>query len=170
MPASTRPPRKTAAPSDAPIIDADERAAREHAKTLLNGAAPASLSSPEADVTLDKLLYREMRGIDIALKILNDKELVAKAVEAVEWGEAHGAEWRQLAREITLTAVRLDALERGARQLLAGCPDLLAVQLPMIVIVNSRSISEIPLDDLKAAAVAEGITSAGEIRKAENVK
>ena len=40
----------------------------------------------------------------------------------------------------------------------------------MTVIVNSRSISEIPLDDLKAAAVAEGIASAGEIRKAENVK
>ena len=57
-----------------------------------------------------------MRGIDIALKILDDQELVAKAVEAVEWGEAHGAEWRQLARDITLTAVRLDALDRGARQ------------------------------------------------------
>ena len=137
--------QKNGSASDAPIIDADEKAAREHAKTLLNGAAPASLSALESGVTLDKFLYREMRGIDIALKILDDQELVAKAVEAVEWGEAqHGAEWRQLARDITLTAVRLDALDRGARQLLAGCPDLLAVQLPMTVIVNSRSISRFP--------------------------
>ena len=103
--------QKNGSASDAPIIDADEKAAREHAKKLLNGAAPASLSALESGVTLDKFLYREKRGIDIALKILDDQELVAKAVEAVEWGEAHSAEWRQLAREITLTAVRLDALD-----------------------------------------------------------
>ena len=127
-----------AGPANAPVLDADEKAAREHARALLNGAAPPSLSSPpEAGITLDKVLYREQRGIDIALKILNDKDLVARSVEAVEWAEAHGAEWRALAREITLAAVRLDALERSAQQLLAGCPDLFAVRLPMPVITKA---------------------------------
>ena len=102
---------KNGGATNTPVLDADEKAAREHARALLNGAAPPSLSSsPEAGITLDKVLYREQRGIDIALKILNDKELVARSVEAVEWAGAHGAEWRALAREITLAAVRLDSL------------------------------------------------------------
>ena len=114
---------KNGGATNTPVVDADERAAREHAKALLNGAAPASLSSsPEAGITLDKVLYREQRGIDIVLKILNDKELVARSVEAVEWAEAHRAEWRALAREITLTAIRLDALERSAHSCSPAVP------------------------------------------------
>jgi hypothetical protein len=154
--------------AEAPI-DADEYAAREIAKSLLNGSAPPSLLLPP-EITRDKLLYREERAIDIILKIFGDKALVARAVEAVEWAEAHRDEWRHLAREITLNAVRLDALECRAKQLLEGCSDPSAVRLPMILIVNSRAISEIPLNDLKAAALAEGIVTAAEIRKFENVE
>jgi hypothetical protein len=150
------------------VVDADERAAREHAKFLLNGHAPAMLSMPP-DLTRDKILYREQRGIDIALKILSDKDLVARAAEAVEWGESHADEWRRVAREITLAAVRLDALERHARKLLAGCCDLSAVRLPMVMIANARSISDVPIIDLKAAALAENIVSNNEIKKAEHV-
>ena len=40
----------------------------------------------------------------------------------------------------------------------------------MTVIANSRSVAEIPLDDLKAAALAEGVVTSAEIRKAENVR
>lgn len=155
---------KNGGTADTPLIDADERAAREHAKHLLNGSAPESLSLPP-EITRDRLLLREQRGIEIVLKILDDKELVARAAEAVEWAEAHSGEWRQLCREITLTAVRLDALEQSAQRLIAGCPDLHAVRLPMTVIVNSPSVAEIPLDDLKAAAVAEGIVTNSEILK-----
>jgi hypothetical protein len=61
----------------------------------------------------------------------------------------------------------LHALEQSAQRLLAGCPDLFAVRLPMTVISNSPSIAEIPLDDLKGAALAEGIITHAEIRKAE---
>jgi hypothetical protein len=160
--------QKNGGANEAPVIDADEKAAREHAKKLLNGAAPASLSAIEADISLDKILYREQRGIEIALKILNDKELVARAVEAVEWAEAHSAEWRQLCREITLTAIRLNAFERSLQQLLAGCPDPFAVRLPMTVITNNRSIAEISLDDLKAAALAENIINTADVKRAEH--
>jgi hypothetical protein len=154
---------------DTPIVDADERAAREHAKGLLNGSAPESLSLPP-EITRDRMLMREHRGIEIALKILSSKALVARATEAVEWAEAHRVEWRALCREITLTAIRLEAVEARARRLLEGCGDLFAVQLPMVIITNSRSISEIPLSDLKDAALAEGVVTHAEIRKTQHVE
>src|SRR5258706_12877758 len=101
---------------ETPVIDDDEKAARLHAKHLLNGAAPESLSLlPE--ITRDRMLLREQRGIEIALKILTDKDLVARATEAVQWSETHSAEWRSLCREITLTAVKLEALEHRASEL-----------------------------------------------------
>jgi hypothetical protein len=68
---------------DTPIVDAGERAAREHAKSLLNGSAPESLSLPR-EITRDRMLLREQRGIEIVLKILSDKALVCLASEAVE--------------------------------------------------------------------------------------
>jgi hypothetical protein len=155
---------------DSSPIDADERAARAHAKHLLNGDAPPSLSASESEITLDRQLYREMRGIDIALKILADKSLVARAAEAVGWAEAHADEWRKLAREIMLTAIRQDALERRARELLAGCVDLFAVRLPMGNVIGGRPISEKPIIDLTEIALAEGVITSAEIRKAKNVE
>jgi hypothetical protein len=152
---------------ESPIVDADERAAREIAKSLLNGSAPPSLSLPPP-ITRDRGLDREQRAIDIVLKILGDEHLAARAAEAVEWMETHNDEWRELAREIVLSAVRLDALESRARQLLNSCPDIFAVRLPMALIANNR-VSEIPLGELKAAAAAEGIVKNTEIRKVENV-
>jgi hypothetical protein len=126
---------------DTPMVDADERAAREHAKSLLNGSAPESLSLPP-EITRDRMLLREQRGIEITLKVLADKTLVARAAEAVGWAEANRGEYRALCREITLTAIRLEAVEARARRLLEGCGDLFAVRLPMVIVANSRSISD----------------------------
>jgi len=151
------------------VIDDDEKAARSHAKHLLNGAAPESLSSVESSITLDKKLYREQRGIDIALKILADKDLVARATEAVEWAEAHSDEWRQLVREIVITTIRLNALERRAGELLGGCGDIFAVRLPLVNVIGGRAISETPIGDLTETALAQGVVTSAEIRKAQNV-
>jgi hypothetical protein len=155
--------------TETPVVDDDERAAREHAKTLLNGAAPDTLSIPPA-ITRDKILYREMRGIDIALKILADKSLVARAAAAVEWAEAHRGQWRALCREITLTAIKIDALERGAQAMVEQCPDIFAVDLPMGRFIGGRAISETPLGDLTEAALAQGVVTSAEIRKAQHVE
>jgi hypothetical protein len=152
-----------------PIIDDDEKAALQHAKHLLNGNAPNSLSLPP-DITLDKQLYREWRGIKIARKIFADKTLVARATEAVEWAEAHGAQWRFLCRDTTLTAIKLDALERAAQEMIGQCPDIFAVRLPMGNKIGGRAISEIPISDLTDAALAEGVVSHAEIRKAKHVE
>jgi hypothetical protein len=159
---------KNGVSSESPAVDADERAAREHAKNLLNGSAPASLSLPP-EITRDKILYREQRGIEIALKILADKDLVARAADAVAWAEANDSRWRALCREITLTAIKLEALEHSARELIEQCCELSAVRLPMANIVGGRSISEIPLGDLTETALAEGVVTSAEIRKAKNV-
>lgn len=160
---------KTGTTSGTQLVDADERAAREHAKVLLNGSAPESLSLPP-EVSLDRALAREQRGIDIALKILNDKNVVVRAAQAVEWGEANADEWRKIARDIVLVAVRLEALDKRARDFLATSPDLTAVNLGMHVLTHGWSAFEIPVADLKAAALKEGFVSKSEIGKAENVE
>jgi hypothetical protein len=150
-----------------PIIDADEQAAREHARSLLNGSAPESLSlAPE--LNRDKILYREKRGIAIALKILASKDLVARATEAVQWAEEHGGEWRALCRDIVLTAVRLDALEDSARRLLEQCIDIHSVRLPMANLIGGRPIAETPISDLVETAMAAGVVTSDEIRKAKS--
>ena len=151
---------------DTPIVDADERAAREHAKSLLNGSAPQSLSLPP-EITRDRMLLREQRGIEIVLKILSDKALVSRASEAVEWAEANGDQWRALCRDIMLTAIKLDALERAAQEMIGRCPDIFAVNLPLGNKIGGRAISEIPLSDLTEAALAAGVISGAEIRKAK---
>jgi hypothetical protein len=151
------------------LVDADERAAREHAKSLLNGSAPEFLSLPP-DITREKLLTREQRGIDIVLKILQDKRLVAHTTAAVEWGEQHRDCWTALCRDVVLCAIRSDALENSARELIGRCPDILAAQMPMANFIGGRSVSEIPLSDLTEAALGQGVVTAAEIRKAKNVE
>jgi hypothetical protein len=151
---------------DTPIVDADERAAREHAKSLLNGSAPESLSLPP-EITRDRMLLREQRGIEIVLKILADKGVAARASEAVFWAEEHSSQWRALCRDVTLTAIKLDALERATQEMIGQCPDIFAVNLPMGRFVGGRAISEKPIGDLTDAALAEGVVTQAEIRKAQ---
>ena len=150
-----------------PIIDADEQAARAHARSLLNGAAPESLSLVP-DLNRDKILYREKRGIAIATKILTSKDLVARAVEAVRWAEEHDGEWRTLARDIVLTAVRLNELEDRSQRLLGQCIDVSSIRLPMANIIGGRAISETPTSDLTERALAAGVVTSAEIKKAKS--
>src|SRR5947207_9304484 len=154
---------------ESPVVDADERAARAIAKNLLNGSAPESLSFMPLEITRDRMLLREQRGIDIALKILTDKGLVARAADSVAWAEANGDRWRALCREITLGAIRLETLEHSASELLEQCPDVFAVSLPMTHLIGGRAISEIPLSELTETALAQGVVTSAEIRKAKNV-
>jgi hypothetical protein len=151
-----------------PIIDADEVAAREHARSLLNGSAPESLSlAPE--LNRDKILYREKRGIAIALKILSSKDLVARAAEAVQWAEEHANEWRALCRDIVLTAVRLDEMENRARHLLEQCGDIHAVRLPMANVIGGRSLCETrSISDLAETALAAGVVTLADVKKAKS--
>jgi hypothetical protein len=151
-----------------PIIDPDERAAREHAKTLLNGSSPGSLLLPP-EITRDRALLREQRGIEIALKIFASKDLVARAAEAVQWAEEHGDEWKALCRDIVLAAVKLDEMENRARHLLEQCVDVSAVRLPMANVIGGRSLCETrSISDLAETALAAGLVTSSEIKKAKS--
>ena len=74
-----------------------------------------------------------------------------------------------LCREIILVAVRLEALEARARQLLGECVDLHAVRLPLANVIGGRPISETSLGELTETALREGVITSAEKRKAENV-
>ena len=151
------------------VFDADERAAREHARHLLAGEAPESLTSPP-ELTRDKILYRKQRGNEIALKILDSKDIEARAVEAVAWAEENADKWRELCRDIVLTAVRLDALEDSARKLLGQCIDVFAIRLPMANVIGGRSLCETrSVSDLAEAALAAVVITASEIKKSKAV-
>src|SRR5258706_7742829 len=152
--------------SENPVGD-DERAASMIAKNLLNGNAPTSLVPP-LEVNHDKMLFREQRGIEIALKILDDKDLLAAATEAVIWSEANAERWKTLCADIVLAVNKLEALERSAQELLEQCVDITAISLPMANRIGGRPISETPVNELTEAALAAGVVTAGEIKRARN--
>lgn len=88
------------------------------------------------------------------------------ALKTEDWGDANRPMWRTLCREIVLTAVKLAELEARAARLSEECPDPFAVKLPLANLVGGRSVTEMPLGELTAAAVAQGVVTADEIKKA----
>lgn len=175
--------RVSKAGGSGPALSYDERAARTHAKKLLNGSAPASLEPPPLSEfnfsTMDEQLAVEMRGIDIAVKILGSKEVVARAAEAVRWAEENADRWRQLVRETIVAAARLEAVKRASLELLDQCADISAINLPMSNMVGvdrmrfvgpgwSGSL-DVTADDLIEAGLKEGIITKSDIRKAQDI-
>jgi hypothetical protein len=158
-------------------LSVEEKAARAHAKRLLNGAAPASLDPPgEVDFSsVDMALAVEQRGIDIALKVLGDKDLLARAAEAVNWAETHADRWRQLVRETIVTAAKSEALELAMSSLIGECVDIDAINLPMANMVGHRCMNtiagfvEVTPNDLIEAGLRAGIVSQRDIDKVKNV-
>jgi hypothetical protein len=159
---------RNALTAGATTIDPDERAAREHAKHLMNGSAPGLLLLPP-EITRERELFREQRGLEIALKIYASKDLVARASEAVQWAEEHRSEWVELCRAITLTAIKMEALEDRAGKLLEQCVDIHAVRLPMGNVIGWRAICETrSISDLAEAALAAGVVTSAEVKKAKS--
>jgi hypothetical protein len=164
--------RKAGAPVEQPLPD-HVLAARSRAKELLNGHAPASLTLPPA-VTREQELNVERDAIDIVLRILSQSEIAARAAAAVEWVAAHAAEWKGIAREIVLHALRLQALEQRLERLGAEAPDF-AQGLPLTQHIGFGRFSllawngEDPLRELRADALAEGVVTPIDVRKAQDV-
>ena len=93
---------------------------------------------------------------------------MARAVEAVRWAEEHDGEWRTLCRDIVLTAVRLDAREDRSHRLLEQCIDVSSIRLPMANKIGGRAISETPVSDLTEIALAAGLVTSAEVKKARS--
>jgi hypothetical protein len=146
--------------------------ARARAVEMLNGHAASFLKLPEP-VDREAALLVERDAIDIILKALQGHEATARAADAVAWVQGHKAEWTVLCRDIVVTAVRLAALEGRAREMLHQLPDW-APGLPMGAVIGSgQSIyegdTEDPTREARRAAVEQGVVTASEIRKAQNV-
>jgi hypothetical protein len=158
-------------------LSVDERAALAYAKIKLNGHAPPSLEpSSELDFSsLDRQLAVKQRGNEIAIKILSDKDLLARAAEAVNWAETHADRWRQLVHETIVTAAKLEALELAVSTLIGECVDIDAISLPMANMVGHRCMNtiggrvEVRPSDLIEAGLKAGLVTQREIEKAKNV-
>jgi hypothetical protein len=150
-------------------MDDDEKASREHAARLLNGSAPDNLLT--RSVTRERSLFRERRGIDIALDVLSKMEEKALDREAADWVATHTDEWRSLARQITLTAITLKALEEKAKNMLEeGLRGRWVQGLAMSGHIGP-GYSMLGLGDtlegLRNAAIEQGVVTKSEIRAAE---
>lgn len=155
----------------APASEADETAAREHAGVLVNEWDDLKSFPKAPGPTGDKALHRELLGIDIALDMLIHQERAAQSEEGIAYAEAISDRWQAVCRAVTLKAVELAALELRAASMLEACPDLAAMSgLPMINIVGSRPVREIPLDELVEIAVAQGVITRDELRAAQDVE
>src|SRR4029077_2265694 len=92
----------------------------------MNGRTPEWLQDDVED--LERRLQTEREACDLVLRALAGDELVARSAAAATWVVEHAAEWTALCRDITLTAVRLEALEQRAQTMIgeleAGTPGL----------------------------------------------
>jgi hypothetical protein len=148
----------------------DVVAARQHARVLLNGHAPAFLSEPPTP-PVESALRVELAGIDLALKILGSEELAARAVETVAWQETHLAEWKALCANAILAVVRVRALDEQARLLRKSAPSM--PRFPLIDCVGVRMLSPdnplLEMDRVISAAIGAGILTKRDIEKAEKL-
>jgi hypothetical protein len=157
---------KQGASARAPVLlDEDEKAARSHALSLLSGIDTAKFSLPP-EISRERELFRERRGIDLALKILTDKLDEATEAATVRWWKTAEPKWRELVRQAVLAKVRLHALDRRAEAMFEGI-DLLAVpRMQMGHFIGT--VSPTPLHEITAAALEAGVVSRAEIKEAEN--
>jgi hypothetical protein len=167
---------RTAGRGAVPIPLTDRaRKARERAKEMLNGHSPTWLSAPQSDER-ENQLFVEQDAIGFVLKALQDQTLVAEAAEAAAWAQANGKEWRALCREILLAAARLEALTKRAAAFVEGH---VSAPLPLRHLIGDGAgiydsgartvLVHETLAPLTKAGLEEGIISATELRKAQNV-
>lgn len=165
--------RQAGQPEPAPLSDGD-RAARDMARTMLNGWAPADFAMPSPASPEQQLIVRR-DAIDLVLGALRSKEAAALAEEGAIWLIAHGSEWRELCRDILLTADRLRALEAKAVAMRQGLGGAVPVTLPLGDFIGTgRSLLGVawgtdPLSRARTAALAEKVVSARQIEDCRNV-
>lgn len=150
------------------LVSEDEQRARTIAKSLLAGT---KLETPPIfpSVSRERELFVERRAIDLVLKVLNDERLKIRAADALRWHDEHGHEWRALCKQTTLAAVRLAAIERRTAELLYHVDVEYTPPLPMGNLIGRGAAADVPVGDLVKAALAEGIVTHNELKKAEEL-
>jgi hypothetical protein len=158
--------RKGASPPTLPVTDHDRRVAA-HIHRMLNGSTPKQVLEPSA-------LREEEIGAELAAIAYVDRELgkqqeAALEREALQWVDENKTLWREMCREIVLTAVRLAALEERAKNMLEQMPPWPVHGLAMSGSIGS-GLSLLgygdSLFDYRAAALSEGLVTKREIAEA----
>jgi len=156
----------------APVFSDREKSVRERMRGMLNGHAPEALKAAIPALDRENELLIERDAIDGILTLLTRSEIPARAAAAVAWVETHEKEWRELAREIVLTAFRLAALEARAESMSREIPDCVpGLALVQFVgfghsfLANPNLIDSDSSLGLRAVALKEGIVTTSEIKK-----
>lgn len=158
-------------PEERPIDD-HTKVVRARAIQMLNGHAASVLQFPHTP-TREQELRIEVDAIDLVIKALGHKEIVARAAEAAQWTIDHRAEWVALCREIILTAIRIQSLSERAAAMLAAAPE--GHDLPATAwFGNGLTVFrnwdfENPLQEPVAAAIKANIITMSDARKTHNV-
>jgi hypothetical protein len=151
------------------VLNQNELAARAHAKRLLNGNSPPDLVPEDgaANIRLEQHLYNERAGVRMAMKILSDKSIEARAVEAVQWLEANRDKWRELSREVIFAAVKLNALTDEVDAFIRSCPDPHAVRLPLASWCERPYVGTKIVEELTNDAIEAGVVTPADVAKAK---
>ncbi len=148
-----------------------EQKARARARLMLNGHSDKLLAPPrglgggslaEIRVELD-----ETQNI---MRALTKAGLEAEAVEALERVEQQKPAWEALVRKQALRMAAVAEGEAEAQKFLETVGYDVAIALPMSLFVGSGATAGRDVADFLAAAVAEGIVTEAEIRKAKHAK
>jgi hypothetical protein len=94
------------------LLPADEVAAHEYAIQKINGHAPDSMRQLQPSTDLDSRLAIEVRGLDLVLDALGQRELAAMATEAFQRATDGSDEYRAMCRDYLLSAEHTLACER----------------------------------------------------------
>ncbi|WP_409188598.1 hypothetical protein [Bradyrhizobium sp. RDM4] len=145
---------------------------RDHLKALLNGATPSHFLGG-SDVSRLQQIRANREAIAIADKHWAKHEDEAREREAQEYVNANAAAWREVCRDIVITATRLMALEDRAREILAPVDGIHGLKMAMPTTVGSGlSLLGIgdPLAEMRNEALKQGIVTSADVRKAGNVR
>jgi hypothetical protein len=155
------------------VFNERDKLVRARMRNMLNGHAPEELKETVPALNREAELLLEREAIDGVLDLLRRAEIPATAAASVRWVEQHGSEWRELAREILLTALRLRALEMRAVAMVEEIPGRSAHGLALSAYVaRDWSLATYPqtLDEAAAAALDEKIVTGADLRAAEEVR
>jgi hypothetical protein len=159
-------------PQERPRTDRAEEV-RGRALEMLNGYAPAGLKRAPP-ISRDQEIEIDREAIAIVRAALSQKELEARAAEAVAFALEHGDEWEALCRDIILAATRLGALEKRAIEWRQKLGPAVPSTLPLATFIGTgRSIVGVawgtdPLSRPREAALQAKIVTKTEIKAAEN--
>ena len=138
---------------------------RDRARALLNGAGHLVPPAPSADG--EAPLFAERDAVRLAISALMREDAEEAAVEAQQRAEALRPEWERLVRAWTSAAATFAAVDTRAEAFLEANREARFLSLSDLIGQGAISGRGDTLETVIKAAIAEGVVSEAEIRKAK---